>query len=135
MDSATIKETFKKLGYNVSKTSRMLDIDYDKMKQMLGVGEIPPARKPTVEKPLDIRQLGTIGLRRWVVAVKPCNVPEWPPEYRNAILTARYRYDDGTHEMFTEVRDGWNILYSQRRRNPVAERNYFSTRKEEDDAS
>jgi hypothetical protein len=127
LDESTIREHFRRAGYNVSRTARNLDIDYDVAKEILDP-EIPPVKGPTEPRPADIKQLGKIGLRRFVIAVKATTDREWPEEFSGSIHMARLRYDAGTHEMYQETRDGWNILYSQPRRKAVPSRPYFTKR-------
>lgn len=127
MDAQFIREQFRKSGYKLSRTARTLDLDYSEAKELLEP-TIAPVVGPKEPRPADIRTLGKIGLRRFVIAVKPTTSTEWPEDYAGVIHQARLRYDEGTHEMYQETRDGWNILYSQPRRKPVGRRPYFTKR-------
>ena len=127
MDISYIREQFKKSGYRVAKTAREVDLDYEVVESIFGL-KIEPPRRPKEPRPPDIRQLGKIGLRRWVIAVKGCHEPSWPDEFKNPIKSAQYKYDAGTHEMYQETRNGWNILYCQPRKKPVPLRSYFTER-------
>lgn len=127
MDERFIRERFRQVGYKTSRVARDLDIDYELIKQMLH-GDPVPVKGPTGPRPVDIRQLGKVGLRRFVVAVKATTQSEWPEEFASAIRNAHLRYDAGTHEVFQETRDGWNILYCQARKRAAGPRPYFTKR-------
>lgn len=131
MNDELLRQELKRHSYNVSKTARVLGIDYfDLVKRLHPSNE--SMRQLTIPKggyPEDITTLGKPGMESYVIAVKKITY-NWPVQFMNAIHNARRKYDDGTHEMCQETRsDGWIVLYLIPRKHPDKNRQpYFFRR-------
>lgn len=119
MDEAIIRQELKRLGGNISKLARVLDLDYSEARQKYGSPNQLP-RRPHGAMPEDFKSLGQPGLTRYVIAVKAADQAEWPERFQEAILAARENFDAGTHIMCQNTRsDGWVVLYSIPRKHPL----------------
>lgn len=69
-------------------------------------------------------EIGRESLRPFIVAVKHVCADGWPPAAGAALLEARERYCEGTHEM-VQGRDGQTIIqYLIPRKTPVGPRDF-----------
>jgi hypothetical protein len=120
MNEHLISETAREVGYNASRLSRILGIDYADAREAVGkLVDTTPIVRPTGPMPTDIKTLGKGRIARHVIAVK-ANGDAWPAQFALAIHTARKNFDSGTHIMCQEKRkDGWVVLYSIPRRFPL----------------
>jgi hypothetical protein len=128
MKEEYLQEAIRDSGYNASRLSRALGVDYIAARAML-IPEIAltPLVRPTEPMPEDITTLGKGRIASYVIAVKAAG-DAWPAKFAAAIHKARRQFDEGTHIMTTQTRkDGWVVLYSITRRRPLANpRAYFS---------
>jgi len=117
-----IEEEIRKTG-NLSKVARNFGLPYHALVARYGptaLAVLPPA----CPRPADITELGRPHARRWVIAIKRCG-REWPDEFAEVIKDARHKFDQGTHEMFQTVDQGWVVQYLIPRTKPTAPRRFF----------
>ena len=123
-----MSEKTNKVGYDVSRLTKKLGLDYatiqrDLPKGSAGVFPTPAAGTMTAVSPKDVAPPHMV---RFAVAIKPRGGGEWPSRYREAITIARRRYDEGTHEMCSGHERGFVILYSIPRKKPDQREGFFN---------
>jgi hypothetical protein len=118
-------EEMRRNGNNISRTARVLGIDYQEAREHYLSKPVVPF-KPTIGPPPDdITSLGRAGFRQHVIAIKRAGCG-WPEKYDAVLDDARQKYDAGTHEMMQGSSQGWVVQYLIPLKKPVGKRTYFS---------
>ena len=124
-----IREALKDSDWNFSKVARQLGLSIEYLKKNFAENNVVEiAHWPLENEPADISTLGRSGHRQFVIAVKRRMAFEgYPKKYREIILDARKKFDNGTHDMYTAPTRGWAVLYLVPRRTPVEPCNFFGS--------
>jgi hypothetical protein len=120
-----VNEELKKSGGNLSRTARVLGIDYKELREHLP--PVAPFRPTLGPEPDDITTLGRHPYQQFVIAAKRAGCG-WPDKYDHVLQDAREKFDRGTHDMFQANSKGWVIQYLIPLRSPVSPRNFFKER-------
>lgn len=127
LEDELIHEEIKKQKGNLSKVARALGLDFYDLKRRTFADR--PLTRPmmfTGGEPADIRTLGKPGFEQFVIAIKRPG-GSWPDKYDNVLVSARQKFDAGTHEMFQTTGTEWVVQYLIPYRVPVGPRSFFSS--------
>jgi hypothetical protein len=120
-----IADTLKETGGNLSKTARLLGLNYGYVltRYNPNLSPLTTAKGP---EPEDIRSLGRPGKQQYVIAIKRAGY-EWPEKFADVLSDAREKFDAGTHEMFQTSENGWVVQYLIPRKVKTHRRYFFRT--------